>query len=93
MISDAWIDRQWVRPKRVRAPKLKKPAAPAVREPKTTDIDRLITNERRAELRQLGKCINGPKVGDVGLRGVVHGPVYKGDRCKRCYDIKNGAPS
>jgi hypothetical protein len=79
MISDPWIDRDPRRPKpkRVRVPK---PKAPRVYRPKTSAEDRLMTNLRRAELAAIGKCINGPKTGDVGIRGVVHGPVYMIDR-------------
>lgn len=88
MICDPWIDRMWRRPKRVR---VRKPKATAPRVFKTSAEDRAVTKTYRDSLREANKCINGPLVGDVGKRGVVHGPVYKADRCKRCYDLKNAA--
>lgn len=54
---------------------------------KTDDTLRLVVKLRRDELRALGKCINGPLVGNVGRHGVVHGEVVKGGKCQRCIDV------
>jgi hypothetical protein len=91
VICDPWIDRDYRRPKRVRAKKTKGPRPPRVF--KTSAEDRAITALYRETLRAANRCINGPLVGDVGKKGVVHGAVYKGDRCRRCWDMKNGASS
>jgi hypothetical protein len=48
---------------------------------------RLETQTRRAELIAAGKCLNGPLVGNVGRGGVVHGPVVRGDKRQRCFDL------
>lgn len=45
---------------------------------------------KRDELRATGRCICGPWKADtnVGKRhGVEHGPVYRGGKCKRCWDL------
>lgn len=48
--------------------------------------------DHRAKLRAAGRCIAGPLEGEASKRsGIVHGPVYKGGRCKRCWDVKTGA--
>jgi hypothetical protein len=46
---------------------------------------------RRDTLRDAKKCINGPMVGNVGRRGIVHGPVVASGRCQRCLDVKRGS--
>jgi hypothetical protein len=50
--------------------------------------ERVAAKDRRRELRKANRCINGPKVGNVGLHGVVHGVVYRGGRCERCWNVK-----
>lgn len=52
-----------------------------------TDVEHPDRKVRRDELRAAERCINGPKVGNVGRRGVVHGPVVKHGRCQRCLDV------
>lgn len=49
---------------------------------------RYLTMTRQSKLRALGKCINGPLVGNVGRKGVEHGIVVAGGRCQRCIDAK-----
>jgi hypothetical protein len=48
---------------------------------------RLIVRQRRAALRQAGRCINGPAVGNFGKHGAIHGPVVKAGKCQRCIEI------
>lgn len=44
---------------------------------------------RHERLRALKRCINGPLVGYVSKRtGRVHGEVYKGGRCRLCWERK-----
>lgn len=60
---------------------------------KTTEEERLIVKDRRIELADAGRCINGPREGFVGARGVVHGPVVPGTtKCQRCHDVHRGHP-
>jgi hypothetical protein len=87
VISDPWIDRSYLYIKdRVLHPRRKsvKPEALCV----TDLVTRQLVTDRRNELRAAGKCLNGPLVGNVGKGGVVHGPVFKLDRCKHCYLVK-----
>lgn len=58
------------------------------REYRTDLADRLYVNARRARLRAIRKCINGPVEGFVSKRGTEHGPVV-GDtgKCARCIAI------
>lgn len=42
---------------------------------------------RRDALREAQRCINGPREGFVGARGVVHGEVVRGGKCQRCLDV------
>jgi hypothetical protein len=79
VISDPWIDRSWRKPVIVKTPRVLKSSAEALAESKT----------RRDQLREEGRCINGPLVGDVSKTGVVHGQVFKSGRCERCYLIKS----
>ena len=47
-------------------------------------------NDRRAKLRALKLCINGPLPGARQTRrasGVVHGPVVKAGKCQHCIDV------
>jgi hypothetical protein len=79
VISDPWIDRTWSKPLKVKKPRILKSDAEAL----------LMSKLRRDQLREEGRCINGPLVGNVSLKtGVVHGPIYKGGRCERCYHVK-----
>jgi hypothetical protein len=79
VISDPWIDRTWSKPVKDKKPRVLKSDAEAL----------LLSKLRRDQLREEGRCINGPTIGDVSLRtGVVHGAIYKGGRCERCYLIK-----
>ena len=78
MICDPWIDRS---PRPAKAPRVPMP----VLEP--------LVKARRDTLRAADKCINGPLVGNVGRRGIIHGAPYKGGRCKRCWDLKTGGAS
>jgi hypothetical protein len=56
-----------------------------------TDLERRTEAKwRRDLLRDEKRCINGPKVGNVGQRGVVHGPPVVAGRCRRCDDVKKG---
>jgi hypothetical protein len=41
----------------------------------------------RARAHDAGVCICGPLDGNVGRRGVVHGPPGKNGRCKRCEEV------
>lgn len=53
-----------------------------------TDVERrLEVKTRRDELRDAEVCINGPKNGNVGARGVTHGPVVRGGKCQHCIDV------
>jgi hypothetical protein len=74
VICDPWIDRSPPAPKQPRA--FKRDAA-----------ERAATQDRRATLRAAGRCINGPLVGNVGHKGVVHGEVAKHSKCQRCLDV------
>jgi hypothetical protein len=75
VISDAWIDRTPPGTKQRRIPK--------------TDAERCLeVRMRHHELRKLGRCINGPFVGTVGILGIKHGPVYRAGRCERCWNVK-----
>jgi hypothetical protein len=38
----------------------------------------------RSRAAEANVCINGPLIGNVGRRGVVHGPPGKNGRCERC---------
>jgi hypothetical protein len=60
---------------------------------KTPRIYRERLLKRRDALRAANRCINGPKVGNVGSRGVVHGPVVKAGKCQRCVDVHDGGIS
>jgi hypothetical protein len=53
------------------------------------EMKRIESKKRRDELRELGKCINAPLNGDVGMRGVVHGPAV-GVRCEHCKSVHRG---
>lgn len=59
-----------------------------MREYRTSQERRETSADRRTELRNAGKCINGPLIGDVGCHGVVHGPVVRAGRCQGCLDVK-----
>lgn len=85
MISDPWIDRTWRKPVK---PKHVHRGARTDREFKTDIADRIMHVDRRNELRAAGLCINGPRVGNVGASGVVHGPVFRLSRCLHCYLVK-----
>jgi hypothetical protein len=88
MICDPWIDRDYRRP---RAPdKRHRMRKPSTRVTTSPAEQRELVNEWRAALARAGQCIDGPKDGFVGTGGVVHGPVYKGRRCLRCYVLRNG---
>jgi hypothetical protein len=54
---------------------------------KTSPEARLEVQTVREQLRAAGKCINGPRVGNVGRGGVEHGPVVRSGKCQRCIDI------
>lgn len=86
MISDPWIDRSW-RPGK-KSPRQNRRGTRTDRAFKTDSSQRTKLNQRRDQLRAMKKCINGPLVGNVGLGGVVHGPVFKIDRCLHCYLVK-----
>jgi hypothetical protein len=75
VISDPWLDRS-----RERCPK-------TGREFRTGLDYRKRVAERRSLLESLGKCINGPVKGRVGLKGVVHGKPVKAGKCKRCLAV------
>lgn len=58
----------------------------------TTTHKRTSLQRRRDDLRAAKLCINGPREGNVGSRGTVHGPAEPGmaGRCRRCWDVKKG---
>jgi hypothetical protein len=46
----------------------------------------------RDQMRELGRCINGPRDLDIDPQtpsksGIVHGPVVSGGKCQRCIDV------
>jgi hypothetical protein len=55
-----------------------------------TDRERRETSaDRRALLGSLNRCINGSADGSPSKRsGRVHGPVYRGKRCRECWETK-----
>ena len=58
---------------------------------KTDTERRLEVNVRRERLRELNLCINGPmEFGRPGKRGVIHGPVVRGNKCQHCIDTHRG---
>lgn len=78
MISDPWIDRDWRKPVKVKPPRVLKTEAVVLE----------LRRERRQQLVAANKCINGPLIGNVGKSGLVHGEVYKANRCEHCYSVK-----
>jgi hypothetical protein len=59
---------------------------------RTTEEQRLIAKLHRDANRAEGKCINAPRVGDVGRGGVAHGPPVTGGKCQHCRDVSRGRP-
>lgn len=56
---------------------------------KTDRVTRIKATNRRRLLRDANRCINGPEVGQVGRKGVIHGPVVRGGKCQHCVDVAN----
>lgn len=54
---------------------------------KTDWCRRQTSADRRFAMLGLGKCMNGPRVGNVGRNGVVHGPVVAHGKCQHCLDV------
>lgn len=54
---------------------------------KTDEGRRAESRTRKEQLREAGRCINGPLHGFVSRRGTVHGPVVKAGKCARCVAV------
>ncbi len=58
------------------------------RDPYTAEERREISRDRKAKLRDAGRCINGPLFDGPSMRRhIVHGPVVSGGKCQRCLDV------
>jgi len=50
---------------------------------------RALAKAKRDRMRQRGLCINATEPGNRS-RGVVHGEVWRGGKCKRCCAVSAG---
>ena len=57
------------------------------------EVARIKAKHFRGANRAAGRCINGPRVGIVGARGIEHGPVIAGGKCRHCLDVAYGKRS